>query len=353
METDTPPRGPKPLKGAVIGTGYFSHFHLDAWRRIKGVEIALLCDADLAKARAVATQYGIAEAVADAAAVFSRTDIDFVDIITRPDTHLDLVRAAAQHRLPTICQKPLAPTTGEAIELVQAAQATDTRLMIHENFRFQPWYREIKKLWESGVIGHRLHSLTFRSRMGDGHGDDAYLERQPYFQTMKRFIIFEAGIHTVDTFRFLGGDIRRVWCHHRKLNPVIAGEDTAIAMFEFNNGGMGLYDASRFNESNVANPRYTFGVLWLEADGGTIGLDADGSVWVHPLDQAEYQHEYQPSTNGFAGDCVFATQQHFVDRLRDGADFETSGVDYLESIQVTEAMYASAESGMWQDCLAE
>lgn len=346
-------RQARPLRGAVIGAGYFSHFHLDAWSRIEGVEIALVCDADSAKAQAVAQQYGIAEAAANSADVFARDDIDFVDIVTRPDTHLDLVRDAAQRRLPTICQKPLAPTTGEAVELVQAAQATNTRLMIHENFRFQPWYREIKTLWDSGVIGTRLHTLTFRSRMGDGHGDDAYLARQPYFQTMNRFIIFEAGIHTVDTFRFLGGDIRRVWCHHRKLNPVIAGEDTAIAMFEFNKGGMGMYDASRFNETNVDNPRYTFGVLWMEADGGTIRLDADGSVWVHPLEQSEYQHEYQPSTEGFAGDCVFATQQHFVDRLRDGVDFETSGMDYLKSIHVTEAMYASAESGTWQDCQSE
>lgn len=350
MGADTTPKDRPTLRGAVIGAGYFSHFHLDAWQRIAGAEIAVVCDADLTKAQAVAKQYGIAEAVSDSDAIFARNDLDFVDVITRPDTHLDLVRAAAEHRLATICQKPLAPTTAEAIELVQAAEATNTRLMIHENFRFQPWYREIKRLWESGIIGQRLHTLTFRSRMGDGHGDDAYLARQPYFQTMKRFVIFEAGIHTADTFRYLGGDIRRVWCHHRKLNPVIAGEDTALAMFDFHDGGMGLYDASRFNEGNAANPRYTFGMLWMEADGGTIRLDGDGSVWIHPLGQDEFQHAYEPATNGFAGDCVFATQQHFVDRLRDGKEFETSGSDYLKSIQVTEAMYASAESGTWQDC---
>ncbi len=73
-----------------------------------------------------------------------------------------------------------------------------------------------------------LHTITFRNRAGDGWGEDAYLARQPYFQTMERFLLYEAGIHTIDTFRYLAGEVNRVWCMLRKLNPVIAGEDTAI-----------------------------------------------------------------------------------------------------------------------------
>ena len=92
---------------------------------------------------------------------------------------------------------------------------------------------EIKKLLSSGEIGEKLHTITFRNRAGDGWGADAYLARQPYFQTMPQFLIFEAGIHTIDTFRYLAGEIERVWCVHRKLNPVIAGEATAIGIFQF------------------------------------------------------------------------------------------------------------------------
>ncbi len=43
-----------------------------------------------------------------------------------------------------------------------------------------------------------------------------------------------------------------------------------------------------------------------------------------------------------------ATQQHFVDCLRSGQEFETSGTEYLKSIAVQEAMYRSAHSGRWE-----
>ena len=54
-------------------------------------------------------------------------------------------------------------------------------LVVHENFRFQPWYREAKRLVDAGMLG-ALHAVAFRLRPGDGQGPRAYLDRQPYFQ---------------------------------------------------------------------------------------------------------------------------------------------------------------------------
>ena len=50
----------------------------------------------------------------------------------------------------------------------------------------------------------------------------------------------------------------------------------------------------------------------------------------------------QHRRRGFAGDCVYATQRHFIDRLLDGKPFETSGEDYLITTAVQEAVYQSA-----------
>ena len=342
-------RGDKPLRGAIVGCGYFSDFHFDAWRRIDGVEIVAVCDPNPERVSDRADTYGIGNVYHDVRAMLDRESaLDFVDIVTRPDTHHQIVSAVAESGIDMICQKPLAPSRREAAEIVELARCHQVRLMIHENFRFQPWYREAKTLMQSGVIGTKLHTITFRNRAGDGHGPDAYLARQPYFQTMERFLIFEAGVHTVDTFRYLAGEIDSVWCVTRKLNPVIAGEDAATAMFRFHDGGMGVYDANRFNESTAENPRFTFGTLWIEGDGGTIRLSDDGSLHIHPLGDREHPHHYDLSRHGFAGDCVHATQSHFADRLRDGRPFETSGEDYLRTIDVTEAMYASAQSGGWE-----
>ena len=47
-----------------------------------------------------------------------------------------------------MCQKPLAPTLEEAQKLVALAEERGVRLMVHENFRFQPWHRAIKAILE-------------------------------------------------------------------------------------------------------------------------------------------------------------------------------------------------------------
>ena len=80
----------------------------------------------------------------------------------------------------------------------------------------------------AATIGEKLHTLTFRSRPGDGWAADAYLARQPYFREMPRFLIHETGIHFIDTFRYLAGEVTRVYCRLRKLNPAIAGEDCGL-----------------------------------------------------------------------------------------------------------------------------
>lgn len=338
----------KKLRGAVVGAGYFSQFHFDSWIRIADVELVAVCDANRDAAERAASTYGVKSVFADHLAMLSELELDFVDIITRPDTHLTLVRDFADAGVDIICQKPLAPTVDQSRQIVAHAAAAGVRFMVHENFRFQPWYREIKGLLDVGTIGRRIHTITFRNRAGDGWGDDAYLARQPYFQTMKQFLIFEAGIHTIDTFRYLAGEIERVWCLHRRLNPVIAGEDTAIGIFRFAGSGLGVYDANRFNESTADDPRYTFGELLVECDGGTIRLYDDARVTIQKLGQREIQHPYEPSRRGFAGDCVHRTQQHFVDGLRSGDAFETDGESYMKSIAVQEAMYRSAESMQWE-----
>jgi predicted dehydrogenase len=220
--------------------------------------------------------------------------------------------------------------------------------MVHENFRFQPWYREAQRLIGEGTIGAKLHSVTFRNRPGDGWGDDAYLARQPYFQTMERFLIYEAGIHTIDTFRFLAGDVARCWCVTRKLNPVISGEDAVLGVFEFESGAIGLYDANRFNESTAEDPRYTFGELLVEGEGGSIRLYDDGRLTVQQLGESEREHSYERSHRGFGSDCVLATQRHFVEQLITGEPFETDGRSYLRNIAVQEALYRSSDSGNWE-----
>jgi len=335
----------RPLKGIGIGAGYFSQFHYEAWSRMPEVELAAIVELDQVKGAGVARSFNIAHTYTSLTQALESQRPDFVDIITRPESHLEIVRQVAAQGIDIICQKPLAPTLEEAQQIVDIAQAAGVRLMVHENFRFQPWHRELKKLILQGVIGDCLQSLCCRTRLGDGWQADAYLARQPYFVNMPQFLIYETGIHFIDTYRFLAGEVQSVFASLRKFNPQMAGEDAGIVFFEFASGAQGVWDASRYHESNCDDPRYTFGEFLIEGNGGSLRLYADGRLTLQPLGLPEHDIIYPHGHQNFASDCVYHTQRHFIERLISGAEFETSGTEILKSLRVQAAIYQSAASG--------
>jgi len=334
----------KELRGVAVGTGYFSQFHFDAWNRVPGVEIVAACSQDEGQARQLASRFGIPTLYADVATMLDAEQPDFVDIITPPESHVRIARLACDRGIHILCQKPLALDFDESCAIVADAKRAGVRLMVHDNFRFQPWHREIKRLLGKGSIGS-LQSIACRTRMGDGWSKDAYLARQPYFRQMKRFLIFETGVHFIDVYRYLGGEIGSVFARLRRLNNAIVGEDCGVVFFDFANGATGLWDASRYHESVAANPRYTFGEFWIDGTEGSLRLDGAGEIYLRHLGEPETTHSYPHSFDGFAGDCVHAALSHFIGRLRDGSHFETEGFDYLRTLAVQEAVYASAQCG--------
>lgn len=332
------------LKGILVGCGYFSQFHMEAWQRIPEVELVGICDPDIKKAKAFAQKWGFAGKIflSLEEALNAIPAIDFVDIATPPASHLELVDLASRHGKAIMCQKPLAPTLEEAQKLVNLAEARGVRLMVHENFRFQPWHRAIKGLLDGQVVGNQLYSLYWRMRMGDGWQPDAYLSRQPYFRTYPRLLIYETGVHLIDVVRYLNScEVQSVSADLSRRNPEIKGEDSGLVMLTMENSCRAILDMSRYNESHYPNPRYTFAdSLLLDLNGGSIELTGDGRIWVKPIGQPAYWHDYEHHDRNFAGDCVYFCQRHFVESLLTDKPFETSGLDYLQNLEVQDKIYA-------------
>ncbi|MDJ0721978.1 MAG: Gfo/Idh/MocA family oxidoreductase [Desulfobacterales bacterium] len=340
-----------PLKGVCIGAGYFSPFHLEAWSRIPEVVVTALCDLDRPRAEAQARAYGVANCYSDFREMIAAEKPDFIDILSPPATHPEIVGFAARRDIPMICQKPLAPTMDACRQLVALTEAHDVPFMVHDNWRWQPWYREIKKIMDRGTIG-AVSFAYFQMRMGDGWGEDAYLDRQPFFRDYARLLIYETGVHFIDTFRFLFGDIQSVYAQLYRLNPVIKGEDCGQVFFRFANGTRAIMDANRYNENESGmslyrcDPRTTFGIMRLDGAAGHLIMDSCGDLTVKPLGRSSYRHEYDREHRGFAGDSVYNTFRHFVTNLHSGELFETNGREYLKTLEVVEACYRSAASGM-------
>jgi predicted dehydrogenase len=83
----------------------------------------------------------------------------------------------------------------------------------------------------------------------------------------------------------------------------------------------------------------------LDGSKGHLELDLEGNLTLKLLGQAARVLDYPHARDGFAGDCVYAIQRHFVDRMLDGAPFENTGEDYLKSTALMEACYRSSATG--------
>jgi predicted dehydrogenase len=331
------------VRVAMVGAGYFAQFQLEGWRDAGAAAIAL-CDTDAARARALAERFHVEATFDDACVMLDAVKPDLLDVVLPPAAQAAVVQEALARGIPTICQKPFGIDLRQAHAMADAARQHGTPLVVHENFRFTPWFRECRRLIDIGFFG-RVHSISFRLRPGDGQGPGAYLQRQPYFQTMPQLLVRETAIHFIDTFRYLMGDVMAVSARLRRLNPAIAAEDAGIILFEFGDDAFGLFDGNRLNDHVALNPRLTMGEMWLEGEHGVMRLDGDASLWWKPHQGTESEHVYGHDAPGAFGGACTALQAHVLAHLQKGSALENSAQDYLANLHVQAAIYQSHQTG--------
>jgi predicted dehydrogenase len=333
------------LRVACVGAGYFSQFQYQGWRNIPEVECVALADPDADRARDVAGRFGIPRVFASLEAMLDTVQPDLLDLITPPASQQALVTTAVERGIPAICQKPFGRSYAEAEAIASLAERARVPLLIHENFRWAPWHREARRLIDARYLGD-LHCVAFRLRPGDGQGPHAYLDRQPYFQKMARFLVYETAIHWIDTFRYLMGEVSAVYARLRRMNPAIAGEDAGYIVFEFVSGSAGLFDGNRLNDHVAANPRRTMGEMWIEGSAGVLRLDGDARLWWKPHHGEEMEHRYDAGpVDSFAGGACERLQRHAVRGLFAGGPLENTAREYLVNLRIQEAVYRSHLEG--------
>lgn len=325
----------------VVGAGYFAQLHHRAWMKASGAILGAVADRDeqAISPPDVPRYHSLGD-------MLKREKIDILDIVTPPHTHKDIIKEAIASGIrKIICQKPFCHSLGEAQEVTALAAKQNVDLIIHENFRFQPWYRFLKAEIDKGELG-QLYQFRFDLRPGDGRGDKAYLDRQPYFQKMPRFLVHETAVHFLDLFTFLFGQPLSVYADLRKLNPVIAGEDAGIIIFEYETGMRAVFDGNRHACHRSDNHRLTMGEAMFETQAASFYLDGFGAVYKRghlASDKALILPAYEG--DAFGGDCVSRLIQDAVDRWQEGCAPENPACDYLAILALEEAVYESAAKG--------
>lgn len=332
------------MKVAIVGSGYFSQFHFDAWARCPEVELVGLASFDRDTAQQMGAKYQM-PVFENAAAMCAQIKPELLDIITPPASHAGLIQMASDAGINVVCQKPFCGTLEQARAASDCADKANIDLIVHENFRFQPWYREIARQLQAGRLG-KVYQIAFRLRPGDGQGPNAYLARQPYFQKMQRFLVHETAIHYVDVFRYLLGEASSVWADLSRLNPVIAGEDRCLLVMDHGEGKRAVLDGNRLSDHKAQNSRLTMGEMTVEGELGCIFLSGDGDLYFRAHGEQEaLSIDYAFEDRGFGGDCVYHFTRHVVDHYVNGTALENTARDYLRNLEIEEAIYLGAEDG--------
>jgi D-apiose dehydrogenase len=326
-----------PLKVALAGAGMISWHHLIGWRNMgERVRVVAVCDPDAAKAAKRAEEFSIPHVYRDADAMFAAEAIEALDVASPRQTHAGWVDAAAVRGIDVLCQKPLTPTFAESAALVRRVEGK-SRLMAHENWRFRPWYRELKRWIVAGELGDVLlarMAIITSGMLPDASGRRPSFERQPFMQHEERLMIAEVLIHHLDVMRFLCGELKVVAARAARTVADVRGETVAAIFLETASGTPVEVTGTMAAPGYPSRPPDRLEIVGSNASA-TFTDSELRLLGATPRSQSyDKDGGYQASFDG-----VIA---HFVDCLESGAPFETDAAENLATLRLVEDAYAAA-----------
>ncbi|MBC7827598.1 MAG: Gfo/Idh/MocA family oxidoreductase [Chitinophagaceae bacterium] len=329
----------KPLRFAVIGTGFWSNYQIAAWKELQGVDLVAVYNRTPEKAKAVAMKYNVPRIYTSVDELLNNESLDFVDIISNVDTHLPFTLSAAKKGVDVICQKPMAPSLADAEQMLISCKNNNKSLFIHENFRWQAPIRALKEVITSGVIGK-----PFKSRVSFCSAFPVF-DNQPFLAKLENFILTDIGSHVLDICRFLFGEAKTLHCLTQRVNKNIVGEDVANVLMEMENG---LHCIAEMSYASVLE-KETFPqtLILVEGEFGSVNLTNDFELRITTRKRTTSSF-IQPSKFSWVDPDYAVVHASIVDCNRNilkglqGGKSETTGEDNFKTVQLVWACYESA-----------
>jgi len=146
----------KTIRTAIFGTGFMGRVHLDALRRIPGVEVAAIVGRQVESARRLGVGFGVEKFESDSGRILADASIDAVHICTPNAMHFPMAKDALLAGKHVLCEKPLTTTVEEAEELVRLAEERGLRNCVCHNLRYYPMVQQMRRMREHGDLGRVL-----------------------------------------------------------------------------------------------------------------------------------------------------------------------------------------------------
>jgi predicted dehydrogenase len=209
--------------------------------------------------------------------------------------------------------------------------------MVHENWRFRPWYRELRSWLAAGELGEVVHASMEALSSGllpDKNGHRRDLERQPFMAHEARLMIEEVMIHHLDVMRFLCGPLRVVAARAAHTVEDVRGETLASIFLETAAGAPVVVTGTMAAAGFAPRGNDRLVILGSKASAALDGMELALLGGDARRRSFAFDHGYQQSFD--------ATIAHFVECLRTGEPFETDILDNLETLRLVEHAYWAA-----------
>jgi UDP-N-acetylglucosamine 3-dehydrogenase len=299
-------------------TGFgMSHWHAEGYKASPDAEIVALADISVENAAAFQERHGGDRLYTDYHEMLEKEGLDIVSICTWPHLHAEMVIAAAEAGVKAVhCEKPMAPTFGEALTMVETCKARGVQLTFNHQRRFGAQFRKAREVLRSGAIGELVRLEGVCPNLCDW------------------------GTHWFDMMFFYNDETPAEWMigqidiRDGKSVFGLMHEGQGLSYVHFQNGVFGLMITGHGAEAAFGNR--------LMGTEGTIEVstsrDAPLRVW------GKDQRGWEPVPVEVIGSDLDLVQQgvlDLIDALKTGREPELAG---RRALQATELIYATYES---------
>lgn len=257
------------LRIGVIGCGKIAEKHLNAYKKIKNIEITVSDIVD--KGRIIAEDYGV-KWHNNPDKLIQEDKIDAIDVCIPTPSHSEVILKAIKNGKHVFCEKPLARNLKEAKEIHEKALQTNRIVMVGYLYRFHPSFKFARDIIKERIIGEPYYAIF---RLGGRGSHKAWKHKKKTGGGASNEIL----VHMLDLILWFFDDIIHIKnlysdiiLEHRKIEgkDILAdAEDVILLKIETKDGVKVLC------ESDLITPSY---MNYVEVQG------SNGSLWTSILD---------------------------------------------------------------------
>ena len=319
---------------ALVGAGGFGTYTCELIDRQPEINLVGVADTDGGKARRLGNDLGVPY-WSDHRALLDECDCDAVAIVTTHSTHREIAVDAAAAGRHIFCEKTMAITVADCHDMVEAADTHGVKLMVGHKRRFRPASAAIRRALDTDGLGRPLavNVRGFFGRRITGFWRE---------QSLCGGLLYWAGVHDVDTLRYLFGDVASVYAVlGPKVRPEVSDQEDVISVaLTFRSGMLGSLQVTTLYP--MATYQTAFGFDIVCERGGVSYNPHDLTITTQLEDRPARVVRLEHNSPDAAYDMEWSSFAAWV--LRDEPPVLT-GEDGLRCVEILQAAYLSADIG--------